>query len=177
MKEIWKTVVGWRRYYEVSSLGRVRSLPRTIMMVDGRRRSYPGVILKQGLNPNGYPLVALARRGEKHTKMVHVLVARAFRGKRPPKHQTRHRDGKPLNCRAKNLKYGTPSQNSMDRVSHGTANRGERNGQSLLTKKQVGAIRRRYAAGTVLQRHLAEEYNVGANTISRIVNGVRWGWL
>lgn len=177
MKEKWLPVYGWTGFYEVSDRGRVRSLSRTIILKDGRKRPMKGRVLKHGSNPDGYPLVVLARNGEKHTKMVHVLVAMAFRGKRPSGFHTRHKDGRAQNCRAGNLHYGTPSQNSRDRVDHGTVNRGERNGSSSLTRRQILTIRRRYAAGGVLQREIAAQYGIAPNTVSRIVNGRRWGWL
>lgn len=47
-------------------------------------------------------------------------------------------------------------------------------GRAKLTESDVLAIRSEYAAGKVLQRELAERYNVNGSLISMIVNRKRW---
>ena len=76
----------------------------------------------------------------------------------------------------KHLRWATPSENQMDRVEHGTSNRGSRNGQALLTEAQVAEIKRALAAGKQGKK-LASEYAVSPMTISTIKNGTRWGWV
>ena len=110
--EQWKPVPGYEGIYEVSSEGRVRSLPRRGVR-GGLMTTRPG---KRG----GYLVVALTRDGRTSTKAVHVLVAAAFLGPRPPGMQVRHREGNPLDARLVNLAYGTPAENAADKVAHGT---------------------------------------------------------
>ena len=65
-----------RAFYEVSDLGRVRSLPRK----GGRSRSYGGKILIGGAC-KGYPIVSLNAPGRARVmRAVHQLVLEAFRG-------------------------------------------------------------------------------------------------
>lgn len=72
VNEIWKPVVGYEGLYEVSNLGRVKSLPR---------HSTKGGIMKLYTNNrNGYVYVGLCKENKKYTKRVHVLVAEAFKG-------------------------------------------------------------------------------------------------
>ena len=73
------------------------------------------------------------------------------------------------------LRLGTHQENMKDMVARNRSTRGTRNSQSKLTDVDVENIRRRRAAGTLL-RVLAEQYGVRESAISRIANGVRWGW-
>jgi hypothetical protein len=70
MQEQWKPVVGYEGLYEVSNLGRVKSLPRNGTIKIER-------ILKQNQNGYGYLHVGLRNKSLK-TKLVHRLVADAF---------------------------------------------------------------------------------------------------
>lgn len=111
MTEEWRDVVGYEGEYMVSSLGRVRSMP-------GGKRHVK--ILKQGLSGkpgNQYALVGL--RGT-DSKAVHVLVAAAFIGPRPGRLDVCHNNGDRLDNRVENLRYGTRTENALDRNEHGT---------------------------------------------------------
>ena len=70
MQEEWKPVVGYEGLYEVSNLGRVKSLPRNGTIKTEK-------ILRQYENGYGYLHVGLRNNGLK-TKLVHRLVADAF---------------------------------------------------------------------------------------------------
>lgn len=116
-EEIWRDVAGYEGIYQVSSQGRVRSLDRVSC---GRRLR--GVLMVGSSDHAGYRQVHLAKggRGNSATRKVHFLVCEAFHGPRPPGQVTRHLDGDKLNNRASNLAWGTPSENSLDSVRHGT---------------------------------------------------------
>ena len=74
------------------------------------------------------------------------------------------------------LRWATTSENQMDRVLHGTSNRGERNARAVLTADDVRAIRLRLAAGE-MGKDLAASYSVSPMTISSIKTGRLWSWL
>lgn len=114
--EVWLPVVGWESFYEVSSLGRVRSLPRP----KGHAGRPGGAILKPGVQTNGYLIVTLARPGKRLTRTVHRLVLETFVGPRPKGEETRHLDGNKLNNRLSNLTYGDHKSNMEDVARHGT---------------------------------------------------------
>lgn len=78
--EIWTDVPGWRGFYEVSSRGRVRSLPRVVRRSNGVPLSVPGRVLVQSRTVSGYPVVTLARGGVHRSRYVHTLVREAFPG-------------------------------------------------------------------------------------------------
>lgn len=77
MQEVWKPVVGYEGLYEVSDLGRVRSLPRKWVCGNGGVKYHDGKILKPHNNKCGYLIVSLYKNGEKKIK-IHKLVAEAF---------------------------------------------------------------------------------------------------
>lgn len=52
--------------------------------------------------------------------MLHLLVAAAFIGPRPPGKIVRHLDGNRKNPRWGNLAYGTYAENTQDAIAHGT---------------------------------------------------------
>lgn len=70
MEESWKDVVGYEGLYQVSDLGRVKSLPRN---------TTKGLILKPYISKhNGYSYVSLCKGNNSKTHRVHVLVMNAF---------------------------------------------------------------------------------------------------
>lgn len=115
--ERWLPVVGLEGAYEVSSLGRVRSVPRWVRNGNTGRKWVKGRILAvKAVKRSGYPQLRIARS----TKMLHRLVADAFLGPCPPGLVVRHLDGNPANNLPSNLAYGTVSENMFDQVRHGT---------------------------------------------------------
>ena len=120
MNEIWKAVVG-HSGYEVSSLGRVRSLDRQWKQKGRYGNTYTryltGRLLKPGAASNHYPTVAI---GKGNTRLVHSLVASAFLGPCPAGQEVRHKEGNRMNPRLDNLCYGTRSDNIYDAIRHGT---------------------------------------------------------
>lgn len=81
MKEQWKPVVGYEGLYEVSNLGRVKSLAREVVGHGGSTYRIMDRILK----PAGgrYPQVALCKGGTSKSYRIHTLVVEAFIGPRP----------------------------------------------------------------------------------------------
>lgn len=78
MKEVWKDIVDYEGFYQVSNLGRVKSLARIKLRSNGNPQSFKERILRPGLS-NGYLSVSLrGYNGEKKTHLVHRLVAVHF---------------------------------------------------------------------------------------------------
>jgi len=171
--EVWADVPGFDGLYQVSSLGVVRSLPRsTATGVLGGR------ILKPHAERNGYLRIALSRGGETTRYSVHRLVLLAFAGYPAEGLEARHLDGNRKNNHLSNLAWGSRSENAHDRVRHGTNsnNTGERHPNSRLTDGQSIAIRRQRARGASLAE-LSAAFGVSKPTISRIINLRGWKHL
>ena len=163
-QEEWRPVLG-HDGYEASNLGRVRSVDRWIERKTSRSWFKRGRILRAPLD-HGYPRTRIG--------YVHDFVMRAFHGLPPDGMWVAHNDGNPSNNRLDNLRYAMPSENAMDRVAHGTANRGSRNGFAKLTEQQVLAIRN---SKDKTQTALAKEFGVSLMCINTVVNRTRWAWL
>jgi len=108
MKEIWKPVVGYEGIYEVSSLGRVKSLARTDCR--GNRRNER---IRKPEKANGaYITIYLSKHSKVHRRTLHSVIAETFLGPRPSGRGIDHIDGDKLNNRADNLEYVTSAENT-----------------------------------------------------------------
>jgi NUMOD4 motif len=104
--ERWRPVVGWEGYYEVSDLGRVRSVARVAMRRNGSPLPIRPRVLKPSRTHGGHPAVLLERYPEKRHPLVHTLVLEAFFGLRPDSTAVaRHKDGDINNLAASNLTW------------------------------------------------------------------------
>jgi hypothetical protein len=109
--------------YEVSTGGRVRSIERTVIRSDGRRRTFSGRELTVRIDSEGYPTVSITKRNVMTKIRVHVLVCETFHGLKPTAaHEVRHLNGNRSQSHASNLQWGTRSENVRDAVNHGTHN-------------------------------------------------------
>ena len=107
-EEIWKPIEGYK-YYEVSSLGQVRSISHHTA---NPCRFREGRILSQTKVNNGYMHVTLTQEGKKKRNyLVHRLVAKAFVEKPDGKEYVNHKNGDKTDNRAENL-LGTSRQSS-----------------------------------------------------------------
>lgn len=116
--ELWKSVIGYEGLYEVSSLGNVKSLGRTIRDSIGRVRRMkpklmsPSVTAKRGKNDKGYLEVRLTNsNGVSKNLLVHRLVAESFLENQ--KDTVNHIDGDKHNNRLDNLEWATYSENNQ----------------------------------------------------------------
>lgn len=113
--EIWKDIEGYEGLYQVSNLGRVKSLPKQ----HGRRYWNNEFILKQNKSNNGYVCVILQKNKIKYRKSIHRLVASAFIPNFENKPQINHKDGNKLNNCIDNLEWVTASENQIHSRKNG----------------------------------------------------------
>lgn len=174
LRESWRPVYGFSGCYEVSDLGNVRSLSRTILRRDKRKHSYPSKILKIKRSGTGYFSVQLCLLGRRYERLVHRLVLEAFVGPCPEGMECRHLNGDSGDNRLENLCWGTPIENAADQRRHGTKSRGEAHNQAKLSDVCVQRIRD--AKGKQSTRELGVQYGISSSTVSRIQSGKRRGW-
>lgn len=116
--ERWLAIPGYEGRYEVSDLGRVRSVDRLHTCKSGEVRRYKGKLLK--LTPakdSGYVRVALGNGSDKPT--VHTLVLRAFVGPPPEGMEGCHENDIKHDNRLVNLRWDTRLANILDKIRNG----------------------------------------------------------
>lgn len=121
MKEIWKDIKGYEGIYQISTMGRVKSLRRNI-------------ILKNQIASNGYEMVKLYTNNSKKDYSIHRLVANAFIENPDNLPQVNHRDENKTNNCVENLEWCTPKYN----YNYGTIN--IRKSQKQLNDKNKSKV-------------------------------------
>lgn len=110
--EIWKDIQNYERIYQVSNLGRVRSLSREVK--SGQKTlSLKDKIRKLNPNGNGYLNLLLHKEGIKKAYRVHRLVAEAFIPNPTNLPEVNHIDGDKLNNSVSNLEWCDKSHNEI----------------------------------------------------------------
>ena len=108
MSEEWRDVKGYEGRYQVSSMGRVKSLERK----DCLGRTVKERILKPNVVGRGYLRVILYAGGKTRTFFVHRLVCEAFHENPDNKPQVNHINEIKTDNRASNLEWATARENS-----------------------------------------------------------------
>jgi hypothetical protein len=167
MKEVWKDIVGYEGLYEVSSLGNVKSLPKTRRGRAGVKIRVTGRILRPW-KKNKYDFVGLAKDGVKTEFYVHRLVASSFLGE---KHglEVNHKDGDRNNNSIENLEWVTHAQNIKHAYDNGLCTafwKGKviHNARKVVTIQDTSIIE--FPSAT----HCANYLKVGQHTILRKMN-------
>ena len=134
--EIWKPVVGWEGFYEVSSIGRVKSVDRFVKRGD-KKMHVKELVLKNTLDSKGYYMVALCdkERGSMQKARVHRLVAEAFIKNPYDKPHIDHINTIKTDNRVQNLRWVTYKENANNPI---TLERVRRNGHGReVTRKNM----------------------------------------
>ena len=184
MKETWKWCDGFKGFYKVSSLGRIKSIDRKFIRKNGRPLTIKGKLLKTLPNHRGYPRVSLCKNGKSFWRSVHSLVARAFltqpngtiaAGRK--NYCVNHKNGDKTNNTVENLEYVTNNQNLEHSRRTGLLDvTGEKNGRSQLIEENIVAIRKEYNQG-LTQMQLAKKYGINQTNISRIIRRKTWSHI
>lgn len=175
MSDEWKPIPGFEGFYEITATGRVRSVDRSFVNKHGQFRHFPS----KELHPTcttGYAKVVLTKNGQKKTTCVHQLVMLTFRGPTPKGLNICHNDSDGTNSRLDNLRFDTPTGNSLDRRLHGTHIEGEQHKRAKLTNAKVLRIRKMIARGYD-RREVAASFGVAYTTVSDVVQRRTWKFL
>ena len=167
--EIWKDVKGYEGEYQVSNLGRVKSLPREIRNGEGTTRKIGGYYLKTHSNKNDYVKVNLSGKSFR----VHRLVAEAFIPNEENKPQINHINGIKCDNRIENLEWCTSKHNMNHNLVLGVTPLGEKHKKSKLNSKQVLEIKRLIKEGKQ-HKEIAKIYGVSDRTINAINKNLIW---
>lgn len=108
--ERWRDVPGWEGLYQVSDLGRVKSLARIISRPPKGDLPLRERILRYGTNKRGYRQVALSRNCKGTSIFIHKLVAAAFLGEANGR-EVNHISADKSDNTLSNLEYLTHDEN------------------------------------------------------------------
>lgn len=168
MKEEWRDIKGYAGFYQISNLGRVKSLGGWCGTAKRKER-----IRSTSLTHDGYVKVRLVHQGKDKTARVHRLVAEAFIDNPENKNTVNHIDGNKQNNIVSNLEWADRTEQMMHAYALGlkTSRTGTYNANAKLTDEQVREIRKSYVPynrdfDTVA---LAKRYGVTNRVIGLIV--------
>lgn len=175
--EVWRDIVGYEGYYQVSNLGRVKSLDRTIVGKDGRSKHLSERALRQynyvrhkseGKEVTKYMFIRLCSGNVMKNFFVHKLVATAFCSKSDNDTEVNHIDENPSNNRADNLEWCTHSKN----INHGGRNR--KVAERIPNRREVDQYTK---DGKFIKRHFsisdaARETGIDVSHISMCCRGL-----
>ena len=171
--ENWKDIKGYEGLYQVSDLGRVKSLERDAYFPNGTFHHHvEEKILVPNSNGNGYLHVQLCKNGEKKQKYVHRLVAMAFIPNPENKPQVNHKDEVKTNNAVDNLEWCTSAYN----VNYGTKIERQKqtykdnykNGKNKVVKK-VFCVELNKTFDSITRAK--EELGIDASKITKVCKG------
>lgn len=108
--EIWKDIHNFEGLYQVSSLGRIKSLPKA---------RYQTRVINGGYNGGGYPIINLNKDKIRHPFIIHRLVASAFLLNPENKQTVNHKNGVKRDNRVENLEWATYAENNIHAIDIG----------------------------------------------------------
>lgn len=166
--EIWKPIPGYESGYEVSDMGRVKSL--NFNWQKGLSK-----VLAANVRCRGYHTVQLSGR---RRFSVHRLVCLAFIGPRPPGLDINHKNGIKTDNRLENLEYCTKSENGKHSYRlRLQCKEGEKHHLHKLTEVQVREIYRLAHMGNMVLKEIAATYGVTYSAIASIKSRRTWPHL
>ena len=161
MEEEWREIKGYEGKYQISNLGRVKSLK-------GNHGNYREKILSGSPNTGGYLQVDLLKNGKRNTFKIHKLVAIHFIDNPNNLPEINHKDENKQNNKVSNLEwctrkynqnYGTRTQRASEKMK-GSKNPRSRKVQCITTGKVFNYI-----------KEAAEYYNIDKHSISDCCKG------
>ena len=178
MAEEWKDIQGYEGKYQVSTLGRVKSLAR-IIYKGHYQAFYSEKIMIAYLEKNGYLSTRLYDGNNKNKKiLIHRIVAQAFLSNPEKKAQVNHKNGDKTNNRIENLEWATCKENINHAIQIGIINnKGENNAKAKLTDKDASEVKRLYLKENMKQRDIAKIFNISQTTVWSVVHGRVYSYL
>ena len=155
--EIWKDIPGYEGLYQVSSLGRVKSLDRNIKHAFGGYSKRKGMIKKPQVQKDGYVKIPLCKDGVNKNFLIHRLVAMAFIPNTENKEYVDHINTIRNDNRVENLRWATEIEN----------------GNNILTIKKRSKMVKCITTGEIFKKvkEAAQKYNIDKSDISKCCKG------
>lgn len=167
MVEEWRPISGFEGQYEVSNIGRVRSMDRYVLMNIANIKPYMmrirGKLMRQFLHNEGYLYLTLSSLNKKTKCLVARLVALAFIARIDGKPTVNHINAIKTDNRVENLEWAS----HVDQMKHAAMNGLTKHGFPKLSTQDVETIRKSKATSKML----SAGFGVTTQTIRAIRNG------
>jgi hypothetical protein len=162
MEEVWKDIEGYAGLYQVSNMGRVKSLRK--------KKEY---IKKPSKQPNGYQHISFTVNRQYTFLYIHRLVAEAFLPNPNQKNEVNHLDGNKSNNTVNNLQWTTAAENTNHAIRTGLTNQNKQGNYNwkgyinIYTKNDIFCYQApslRYAADWIIKNtkyKQARRYAIG----------------
>lgn len=171
--EIWKDIEDYEGYYQISNLGRVKSLKRAKRRFDK--------VLQGSPNTTGYTIIQLRKDNKRVSKLVHRLVLEAFDPTNDPTLTVNHKDFDITNNKLTNLEWLTQHNNNMhywDNADLGNRKdtpKGETHHLAVMTAEKVLEMRKLYSENIVTNKNaLARMFGCSESTVRQILCRQSW---
>lgn len=160
MEEKWEKIKGYEDYYEISSLGRVKSLIRKKVRSRNRPTTKKENILTNFYNESGYPTVTIRVNRKQKGFLIHRLIAQHFIPNPNNYLIVNHLDGDKKNFSIDNLEWTTSSLNQKHAYDTGLRKK------KISDSDKIEILRLRKEGLTYYK--IADIFNVSYQLISRI---------
>ena len=173
--EEWRDVAGYEGLYQVSNLGRVKSLAKKVW--NGKTYyNKQELVMKPSMMTIGYYCVTLTRNAIQEKKYIHRLVAEAFIPNPHNYAEVDHIDANPTNNDVSNLRWVTHEENmrhiyELNHQYDGTANLHTPHARMITAMKLQKPVVRSDGKIFPSVKAAAESLNVNPTSVSNAARG------
>ena len=177
-QEIWVDVSGFEPFYEISTLGRIRSKPRMKRIRGGGLQPIPARLITAQLLKNGYFYVTLwSGKTKGTTTPLHRVIAKAFIPNPENKPEVNHLNGIRTDNSIENLEWCTTRENALHKYrvlgyKCPTTLKGTANKAAKLNDDKVRQILT--LAGSVSMAGIAQRFSVSKRAVQFIIHRKTW---
>lgn len=181
MEEIWKDIKGYEGIYQVSNMGKIKSVERYMLNRWGNGfKRWREKIKKQTLSKNGYYTVILSTNGNYKTYFTHRLVAEAFIPNPENKPCIDHINTDRTDNRVENLRWVTHKENQNNPLTKIKMKRNKSKAKPIIQLTKTNELVRKWESASQVQRDLGYSKSAISSCCrgakSKTAYGYKWGF-